>query len=197
MTEKRTRLGKISPANNSSTGKISRARTVRELARRLEKMETGRRAGSGPAVIATGIPAIDALLPDGGFCNGTLVEWLADSAATGVDLLAMLSLRSVWQAGGTIVVLDRERHVLSAGSHRVGNFAAANDCRAAPERGRGVVGARAVSAIGGRGGGVVPARTRDEPRAQAVAIGRGAGRGVGSVVASVVGAASRHGATFS
>lgn len=98
MTENRT-----PPAKN-----LSHARTVRELARRLEKMEVTRRTSDTKA-IPTGIAALDTLLPEGGFQGGKLVEWLADSPASGVDLLALLSARSLLQNGAAIVVLDRDK----------------------------------------------------------------------------------------
>ncbi len=84
-----------------------RAQTVRELAQRLEQMEAARRPGSCGST-ATGIPALDTLLPDGGFRSGTLVEWLAESTASGVGFLALLSARSLLQDGKILVVLDRD-----------------------------------------------------------------------------------------
>ena len=92
-----------------SSRKLSRAQTVRELAERLEQMETARRGGQGGAVAAAGIPALDGLLPEGGFRRGTLVEWLAGSAASGVDGLALLSARGLLRRGTVLVVLDREQ----------------------------------------------------------------------------------------
>jgi len=91
-----------------SSKKLSRAQTVRELAERLEQMETARRGGKG-AVAAAGIPSLDGLLPEGGFRRGTLVEWLAGSAASGVDCLALLSARRLLRRGTVLVVLDREQ----------------------------------------------------------------------------------------
>jgi hypothetical protein len=49
------------------------------------------------------------LLPEGGFRDGTLVEWLADSAASGADLLALLAARPLVREGRVLVVLDREK----------------------------------------------------------------------------------------
>lgn len=95
------------PSAKTRSAKIGRARTVGELARRLEKMEGARRSTCGAA--ATGIPALDGWLPERGFRAGTLVEWLADSAATGVDLLALLAARSRLQDGAALVVFDREQ----------------------------------------------------------------------------------------
>ena len=89
--------------------KITRTRTVRELARRLEKMAAARRPGGRFTAAATGIPALDALLPDGGFRSGTLVEWLADSAASAVGFLALLSARALLRNDRALVVLDRDQ----------------------------------------------------------------------------------------
>lgn len=95
--------------NLAFPSQIDRARTVRELSRRLEKMEAATRPGSGNEALSTGILPLDCLLPGGGFQDGTLVEWLADSAASGVDLLALLSARPLLREGRVLVVLDREK----------------------------------------------------------------------------------------
>ena len=53
--------------------------TTRELVRSLQEQLRGwERDHRGPAeIVSSGSPALDRLLPDGGFCRGTLVEWLA------------------------------------------------------------------------------------------------------------------------
>ncbi len=107
-------------ASRSQRRNPARAHTLQELAERLGKIEKARRllninvtkpginlaqAGLAP----TGIAALDGLLPQGGFRDGTLIEWLADSAACGVDLLALVSARALLRDGRALVVLDRER----------------------------------------------------------------------------------------
>jgi protein ImuA len=53
--------------------------TTRELVRSLQEQLRGwERDHRGPAeIVSTGSPALDRLLPDGGFCRGTSIEWLA------------------------------------------------------------------------------------------------------------------------
>jgi protein ImuA len=53
--------------------------TTRELVRSLQEQLRGwERDHRGPAeIVSSGSPALDRLLPDGGFCRGTLVEWLS------------------------------------------------------------------------------------------------------------------------
>jgi hypothetical protein len=53
--------------------------TTRELVRSLkEQLRDWERDHRGPAeIVSSGSPALDRLLPDGGFCRGTLIEWLA------------------------------------------------------------------------------------------------------------------------
>jgi hypothetical protein len=60
--------------------------STREIVRSLaEKIRGWERDHRGPAeVVSSGLPALDRLLPDGGFCRGTIVEWLAAGAARAV-----------------------------------------------------------------------------------------------------------------
>jgi hypothetical protein len=102
--------------NRPTSSSLARAQTVRELTRRLERMETARHPETYGDVVSTGIAALDALLPDGGFRSGTLVDWLADSAASGVDLLALLSARPMLNAGRVIIVFDRDKTFYPAAS---------------------------------------------------------------------------------
>ena len=95
--------------NSSPNRSIARGQTVRELAKRLGKMEAGRRLAAGDVVTSTGIPALDTLLPDEGLRTGTLVEWLADSPASGVDLLALLSAKPLLRDGQALVLFDRQK----------------------------------------------------------------------------------------
>ena len=54
---------------------------LRERVRRLERAHSARRAGQG--AVPTGLPAIDALLPEGGLLTGTLHEIEAGPAPSG------------------------------------------------------------------------------------------------------------------
>ncbi|HEX4072153.1 MAG TPA: hypothetical protein VHX68_13330 [Planctomycetaceae bacterium] len=101
--------------------------TLQRLAAQLEKMEKarkgrGRAAGlcrpdnpgspspvtefSGKAV-STGIEALDRLLPDAGFREGTLVEWLAESGSS--DQLALLAAAPALGSDRVLIVIDGEK----------------------------------------------------------------------------------------
>lgn len=58
-------------------------------------------------VISTGIEALDRLLPDAGFREGTLVEWLAESASG--DLLALLAAEPALGKDRFLIVIDNEK----------------------------------------------------------------------------------------
>ncbi len=69
----------------------------------------GRRWGAAGEVVSSGQPALDALLAEGGFRRGALVEWLASGPAGGAVTLALTCLRAALAAGGVLVVIDRRR----------------------------------------------------------------------------------------
>jgi protein ImuA len=101
--------------------------TLQRLAAQLEKMEKarkgrGRAAGlcrqdnpgsPSPAVelsektVSTGIEALDRLLPDAGFREGTLVEWLAESGSG--DQLALLAAAPALGSDRVLIVIDGEK----------------------------------------------------------------------------------------
>ena len=58
---------------------------------------------------SSGCPALDRLLPQGGFRRGSLVEWCAAARGGGAGTLALLAAREACRSGGTLVVLDRRR----------------------------------------------------------------------------------------
>lgn len=58
------------------------------------------------AKISSGCPALDALLPHGGFHGGQLVEWFAARPASGAGTLALRVAREAATEGRAIVVLD-------------------------------------------------------------------------------------------
>jgi hypothetical protein len=80
---------------------------VAALAERVREIETARRA-QWPERVSSGTPGLDRLLA-GGFQRGSLVEWLADSPASGAGTLALVAGREAARQGGAIVVVDRER----------------------------------------------------------------------------------------
>ena len=87
------------------------SQTTREIVRSLqEKIRGWKRDRRGPAeIVSSGCPALDRLLADGGFCRGTLVEWLAAGAGSGAATLALTIAARACRAGGALVVIDRPR----------------------------------------------------------------------------------------
>lgn len=83
----------------------AQAALVETLAERVRHLEQSRRPG-GREVVSSGLPALDELLPEGGFKRGSLVEWLA-TVGGGAAALALLVARQAAAAGGAVVVLDR------------------------------------------------------------------------------------------
>ena len=83
---------------------------VEKLRGRIRSVEKPRR-GPGEALLSTGWPPLDRLLPGGGLRRGSLVEWLAPEPGSGAALLAWQAAQQAAQQGGAIVVLDRRREV--------------------------------------------------------------------------------------
>ena len=103
---------------------------VQQLQNRIERIETGARADDGQK-ISSGCAAVDALLPEGGYRRGTLVEWVGglglrpvsrDHATTGqrpmppkssggcgADYLSLLTAANACADGGALVIADRNR----------------------------------------------------------------------------------------
>jgi protein ImuA len=94
---------------------ITTTRSVEEaveaLRARLRQMavEHTLRRPEDATLIATGCPALDRLLPEGGWRRGTLVEWLFAGRGGGAGALAMITARQAATEGGAVVVMDN-RH---------------------------------------------------------------------------------------
>lgn len=61
---------------------------VEQLRQKIRRVETLQRVVDTQAV-STGIPAIDRLLPEGGYPRGTIIEWLSPAAGCGAEWLAL------------------------------------------------------------------------------------------------------------
>jgi len=97
-----------------------RTKTVQELAEKLRRLENSRRSSrrnasakagrSEGGTFSTGIKTLDQLLPDGGFREGTLIEWLEETASSGIDQLALMTGIPLLEKneGGVLVVVDGE-----------------------------------------------------------------------------------------
>lgn len=83
---------------------------INQLRQELARWQSPRNS-PGEGIISTGCPPWDALLPEGGFRRGSLVEWLADGEGTGRLTLALHLARQASQDGGVVIVLDPERNL--------------------------------------------------------------------------------------
>ena len=91
---------------------VSRVTTLGILADRLRNMERTRRLPDGQErLVGTGHAAIDSVLPGGGLCRGTLVDWINnDGPGSGAGTLALLAAGGVMRderGAGTLAVVDR------------------------------------------------------------------------------------------
>ncbi|MCH2213071.1 MAG: hypothetical protein MK110_17335 [Fuerstiella sp.] len=88
---------------------LPRWQVIQELRSGLRRFEHGVRARSDhAAVVSTGIPALDAILPDHGLRCGTLCEWIGAQPGSGVATLAM-SVAGQAQKTGPLVIVDAQR----------------------------------------------------------------------------------------
>ena len=60
-------------------------------------------------IVSSGCPGLDQLLPQGGFKQPSLVEWLSANRSGGAQTLALVAAREACQAGKSLVVVDRPR----------------------------------------------------------------------------------------
>ena len=58
---------------------------------------------------SSGYAELDRVLPERGFCRGSLVEWLAAVPGSGTSTLALTSAWQACQAGRALVVVDRQQ----------------------------------------------------------------------------------------
>jgi len=92
---------------------------VEHLRRQIARLESPSRA-EGPQVVSSGCAALDALLPEGGFRRGSLIEWLSEGEATGAGTLAMIAAREACRSGGVLVVVDSCRDFCPSAAARLG-----------------------------------------------------------------------------
>jgi protein ImuA len=93
--------------------------SLEKLRRRIARLESGtKRPGDGPAV-PSGCEALDRLLPERGFCRGTLVEWLSAEGG-GACTLALLAAKHACGDGGTLAVFDDRREFCPPAAVRLG-----------------------------------------------------------------------------
>ena len=85
----------------------SRQELVASLQEQVRQVEGSHRPTADH--VSSGIEALDALLPAGGFRRGTLVEWLAAGGGSGASALALMTAREICRGQGALVVVDRQR----------------------------------------------------------------------------------------
>ena len=83
------------------------ANTLTQLRQQVHQIEGSRRI-TRMKCVSSGCAELDHCLPAGGFCGGTLVEWLVGGRGNGAGTLALLAAREAMaKDGGALVVLDR------------------------------------------------------------------------------------------
>jgi hypothetical protein len=79
---------------------------IERLGSQIRRVEA-ESAGASALTISSGSPHLDRLLPRGGFPQGSFVEWMAASVASGAALLALCAAREAAGDEDLIVVIDR------------------------------------------------------------------------------------------
>lgn len=82
----------------------SQLEVLSRLRNDIRRVETAGRVGD-VSRISSGFPAIDRLLPEGGYLRGVLVQWLTNGGL-GADYLSLVLAKQACQNGGALVVAD-------------------------------------------------------------------------------------------
>ncbi|MFW5693397.1 MAG: ImuA family protein [Thermoguttaceae bacterium] len=101
---------------NSPPAKTIRIEQLQAQIARIEEAAVAREA----AIVSSGLAPLDALLPQGGFLPGTLVEWLADGPGVGEGTLACLAARQAIRSDRALVVIDRRGRFYPPAAAHVG-----------------------------------------------------------------------------
>ena len=96
------------------------ASLLRQLQEKIHGIERENRSGAERARISSGLPALDALLPGGGFASGTLVEWLSEGFDESATTLAIMVAGNLMRGRGTLVVVDARREFFPPGAAKLG-----------------------------------------------------------------------------
>ncbi|MDB5388707.1 MAG: hypothetical protein JWM11_4353 [Planctomycetaceae bacterium] len=93
---------------------MNRHEILQSLKLRLQQISNTKSNAKSPIeVVSTGIPALDALLPQRGLSRGCIVEWLISDVGTGAATLALSGVRAALEdmSGkmGCWVVIDLQR----------------------------------------------------------------------------------------
>ena len=71
-------------------------------------------------MVSTGVAALDALLPDGAFRPGMLIEWIVAEAGSGAARLMLPAAVGALEKGGALVVIDERREFYPPAGARLG-----------------------------------------------------------------------------
>ena len=89
--------------------------SIAELRTSLRRLEqTSRFAAQEKERVSTGVPALDAILPDHGLLRGTLSEWIGSEAGSGALSLAMRVAGQTQHDGAksrALIIVDRNRRL--------------------------------------------------------------------------------------
>jgi hypothetical protein len=99
---------------------LERTIDLEKLRRRIARLETGAKRHGGGLPVSSGCEALDELLPERGFCRGTLVEWLSAGEGVGAGTLALLAAERACRDGGALAVFDRRREFCPPAAVRLG-----------------------------------------------------------------------------
>ena len=80
---------------------------IAKLSEQIARIETNSPDNHGKGV-SSGYRQLDALLPNGGFIPGTLIEWLEADSGNGAFTLALLVARELCRQGGVCAVVDQK-----------------------------------------------------------------------------------------
>src|SRR5688500_658767 len=86
----------------------SRGQDLSALRRQIAAVEFSAQE-SGAKIVTSGCQGLDQLLPQGGFKQPSLVEWLSGNSGGGSQTLALVAAREACPAGKSLVVVDRAR----------------------------------------------------------------------------------------
>ena len=100
--------------------RLERTISLEKLRRRIARLETGTKRPGGDPPVPSGCEALDGLLPERGFCRGTLVEWLSAGEGAGACTLALLAAKHACGDGGTLAVFDHRREFCPLAAVRLG-----------------------------------------------------------------------------
>jgi protein ImuA len=99
---------------------LQRTLCLDTLRRRIAGLETAARRHAADPSVPSGCQALDDLLPEKGFCRGTLVEWLSADPGAGAWTLALLAAKLACDGGRMLAIFDHRREFCPPAAVRLG-----------------------------------------------------------------------------